>query len=211
MRFEETDLYPVITPELCAGRDPLAVLLGVLKGGARIVQLRDKKDPERYAANFRRLTKKYGALFFVNDDLDLALRSGADGLHIGQGDISLFEVKRRAPRLMVGVSINTWEEAREAEEGGADYLTIGVAFPTKSKLDVKVVTGLELIREIAPQLRIPFVAIGGINRENIGQLLAIGVRHIAMITALSEAPDVEKATRELIDLVKNYPLTKKQE
>lgn len=193
MKFEDTTIYPIIIPEFCSGCDPLWVLEEILKGGAKVVQLRDKVEPERYVSRFRKITRKYNALFFVNDRIDLALSCGADGVHIGQEDMDIVAARKQSPNLLIGVSVNNLDQALAAERGGADYVTIGVAFPTQTKLDVRQVTGVELIREVSPHLKIPFVAIGGINLQNLDQLLALEVKHIAVATAITEAEDVQKA------------------
>lgn len=199
MKFKDTDIYPVITPAFCGGRDPLFVLEATLKGGAKVVQLREKIEPEKYAADFRQLTTQYGALFIVNDSIEIALKYKADGVHIGQEDIALAAARKLAPDLIIGVSVNSLEEAKIAQKEGADYITAGVAFPTKTKTDVKSVTGLDLIREIvAAELALPLVTIGGINCDNIDQILALGIKHIAMATAITQAEDVEAATHYFV-------------
>jgi len=206
-KFAETNIYPVITPEFCAGRSPLDVLESVLKGGAKIVQLRDKADPERYASAFRKTSDKYGALLMINDSVDLALRYNADGVHLGKTDLSVAEARKRAPELLIGASAHNLEEALAAQEAGASYVNIGPIFPTRTKPGVKTFLGVQSIREIAPHLRIPFTVMGGIKLDNIRKVLKAGARHIAMITAITQAEDVEGTTREFIKLIEGRSKT----
>jgi thiamine-phosphate pyrophosphorylase len=200
-RFTDTNVYPVITPEFCQGRSPLEVLEAALKGGAKIVQLRDKTDPERYASAFREISSRYGALLMINDSVDLALKYGADGVHLGATDLPIAEARKKAPELLIGASIHNLEEALAAQEAGASYINIGPIFPTRTKPGVKTFLGVKAIQEIALQIKIPFTVMGGINKGNIQEVLRAGARHIAMVTAITEAADVEKITREFINLV----------
>jgi len=202
-KFQATDIYPVITPEFCKGRSPVDVLQAALKGGAKIVQLRDKADPSRYSADFRKLTDKYGALLIVNDSLETALKCGADGVHLGADDLPVAEARKMAPDLLIGASSHSFEEALAAQNAGASYVNIGPIFPTKTKTGVKDFLGVGAIAGIAPKLSVPFSVMGGINRENIHEVLAAGGRHIAMVTAVTEARDVEKAVREFIQIIKS--------
>lgn len=200
-RFKQTTLYPVLTPGLTGGRSLLEVLEAVLAGGARIVQLRDKEDAARYAAEFRRRTEYYKALLIVNDSLEAALKYGADGVHLGQDDPALVSVRATAPDLLLGISAGTLAEAKAAEELGASYVALAPLFPTSTKPDAGEALGVETLREILSKLKVPLVAIGGINKNNLKEVLATGARHIAMITALTEAPDIERATREFLSLI----------
>jgi thiamine-phosphate pyrophosphorylase len=201
MRFEGAGIYPVITPEYCKGRSPLEVLESTLKGGAKIVQLRDKKDPERYAADFRKITSKYNVLLIINDSIDLALKYMADGVHLGKSDLPVAEARKKTSDLIIGASVENLDQALKAEEDGASYITIGPIFNTGTKKDIGVPVGIEVIRQIIPKVKIPVSAIGGINKSNIQLVIDAGVKQIAMITAITEAEDVEKATREMIELV----------
>ena len=199
-RFLKTDIYPVITPEFCKERSPIRILESCLKGGAKIVLLRDKKDPEKYAADFRKITNRYNALLIINDSLEIALKHNADGIHLGINDLPINEARRLAPELLIGASIHNLQEALSAQDNGASYINIGPIFLTKTKPGVKRFLGVEAIREISPHIKIPFTVMGGINKENILQVLDIGARHIAMVTAITEAEDVEKTAQEFIRL-----------
>ncbi|OGC23389.1 thiamine-phosphate diphosphorylase [candidate division WOR-1 bacterium RIFOXYB2_FULL_42_35] len=199
-----TDLYPVITPELCAGRSPLIVLEETLKGGAKIVQLRAKENTKEYAPDFRKITQQYGALLIINDFVELALKYGADGVHLGLADLSIAAARRLAPALLIGASSHNLEEALTAQEAGADYVNIGPIFPTQTKNVVGQVVGVSAIKEISSQLKIPFTVMGGIKKSNINEVLAAGAGHIAMVTEITQAGDVKGITRELISAIRDW-------
>jgi len=160
------------------------------EGGARIIQYRDKsssgKDMLRIADKIRAITKKNNSLFIVNDFIDIALISGADGVHLGQDDVPLARAREITPDgFIIGVSTHSLEQAREAEKKGADYIGIGPVFatPTKEKYDP---IGLSTVKEVFRNVNIPLVAIGGINLKNLGELIEIGVGNIAMVRAFQK-------------------------
>jgi thiamine-phosphate pyrophosphorylase len=199
--FGQIDLYPVTDQGLSLGRTDLEVLEGMIAGGARIVQLREKhiakKDFYHLAQAFRQRMAKAGMLLIINDHLDIALACGADGVHLGQDDLPPAAAKEMAPELIIGVSTHNLEEALEAQEQGADYVNIGPIFATQTKeLSMKPL-GPEMIKEIAPQLKIPFTVMGGINRSNLLKVLQAGARKIAMVTAVTKADDIGQAVKEL--------------
>lgn len=200
-QFAEVDLYPVTCERLSAGRSNLEVLAAVIAAGARIVQLREKeytgKDFYRLAMKFREITAKAGVLLIINDYLDVALAVGADGVHLGQEDLPLPAARRLAPDLLIGASSHSLEEALEAEKAGADYVNIGPVFPTHTKEVHTPILGPEAIGVIAPYLSIPFTAMGGINAANIGAVIAAGARRVAVVTAVTRAPDMAAAVAAL--------------
>jgi len=155
------------------------------KGGVRIIQYRDKdssrKDMLKLADEIRVITKKFNSLFIVNDFIDIALLSGADGVHLGQDDIPLKRAREITPDgFIIGVSTHSLEQALEAEKKGADYIGIGPVFATPTKKDYAPI-GLSTVKEVFRNVNIPLVAIGGINLENLGELIEIGIRNIAMV------------------------------
>lgn len=194
-------IYPVIAPEFCKGRSPLEVLEAALKGGARIIQLRDKTDPERYAADFRGITFQYNALLIINDSADIALKYKADGVHLGKNDLPVKEARKIAPDLIIGASCHNLDEALLAQNDGASYVNIGPIFPTKTKGGLNKFLGIEAIKTIAPYLRIPFTVMGGINKGNIQKVIDAGARRIAMVTAITESGNVEETVKEFINML----------
>lgn len=195
-------LYVIIDTDFLKGRAEADICRQALRGGARIVQLRDKAREKGVllpiCRELRAQCDAAGALFLVNDHLDLALASGAHGLHIGQTDLPVAVARRLLPvECLIGVSAKTREQARAAQEGGADYVAVGAMFPTTSKVGA-IIKGIEALREVRQAVPLPVVAIGGINRENVAQVVMAGADCIAVINAVMGAPDVEKATADLV-------------
>ena len=172
-----------------------------LKGGVTCVQLREKELHEAVflqgARDICALSRRYGVPFIVNDNVDVAAACGADGVHVGQEDMEAGEVRRQVGEDMIlGVSVHTVEEARQAVREGADYLGLGAVFPTGTKTDADVMPG-DMLRAICGAVDVPTVAIGGLNRSNILQLSGSGVDGAALVSAIFGAEDIEEACREL--------------
>ena len=198
-RFDRVDLYPVTCERLSAGRTNLEVLEGLLAGGARIVQLREKTLPDRVllrmAEDFRARTARAGALLIINDRVDIALAVDADGVHLGQDDLPVAAARRLAPEMILGVSTHSLEQALAAQAEGASYVNIGPLFPTATKQDAPAFLGPEAVTDIAPRLRIPFTVMGGITRKTLAQALRAGARRVALVTAVTQAPDIAAEVR----------------
>ena len=201
VRFEKADLYVVITEAFCGGRSPLDVLRAVLAAGVRLVQCREKDlhdiDYFRRAERFRELTAAADALLIVDDRVDIALAVGADGVHLGEFDLPVDAARRVAPELILGASAHSEDEALAAQVAGASYVNIGPVFPTQTKAVATGAVGLDMIDRVAPQLTVPWTTMGGIKAHNIGEVVARGARRVAVVTAVTEADDVEAATRTL--------------
>ena len=182
----------VITTAFCAGRSALEILAQTLAAGVKIVQMQEKEMSGRglyeLALEYRRLTAAAGALLIIDDRLDLALASAADGVHLGQEDLPLIAARRIAPDLIIGASTHSLEEALAAEAAGASYVNIGPVFATQTKPTMTPL-GPEAIDRVAPSLRVPWSTMGGINLANIGQVVAHGARHPAVMSAVTAAPD----------------------
>ena len=181
-----------------------------LKGGTTFVQLREKKlDEESFlqeAIEIKELCKRYNVPFVINDNAEIAVKMDADGVHVGQSDMEAGDVREKlGPDKIIGVSAQTVEQAVLAEKRGADYLGVGAVFPTGSKDDADDVS-LETLKEICEAVDIPVIAIGGISSANVSQLSGIGIRGIAVISAIFAQKDIEGATKELKEktlLIKN--------
>ena len=172
-----------------------------LKGGVTCVQLREKELDEtaflQEAKELCALCRRYDVPFLVNDNVEIAIACGADGIHVGQEDLAAGEVRRRVGENMIlGVSVHTVEEACQAVRDGADYLGLGAVFPTNTKTDVEQMPN-ETLRAICEAVDVPIVAIGGINRGNILQLAGSGVDGVALVSAIFSAEDIEGTCREL--------------
>lgn len=203
MNFDKNSLrLYAVTDRAWVGRQTLCQQVeAALQGGVTCVQLREKHlDRDAFLAEARQLCalcRRYGVPFIVNDDLDVALACGADGIHVGQDDMPAAEVRRRAGRrLIVGVSAHTPEEARLAEAAGADYLGAGAVFGSATKTDASLLTPAGL-QAVCAAVHIPVVAIGGVNARNILQLQGSGAAGAAVVSGIFGAPDITAACREL--------------
>lgn len=172
-----------------------------LKGGATCIQLREKHlDAEDFlqeALEMKKLCKKYSVPFLINDNVEIAIGSGADGVHVGQSDMEAGNVRELlGPDKIIGVSAQTVEQAKKAEAAGADYLGVGAVFSTSTKLDAREVSH-EVLKEICAAVKIPVVAIGGISKKNIPELSGSGADGVALVSAIFGAEDIEAECREL--------------
>jgi thiamine-phosphate pyrophosphorylase len=206
--FQEVDIYPVTCERLSQGRSNLEILQAVIQGGAKIIQLREKeyhkKDLYHLALKFRDVTAKAGILLIINDHIDIALTVDADGVHLGQEDLPVDVARKLAPDLLIGASTHSLEEALRAEKEGADYINIGPIFPTKTKEGAERFLGLDVIARISPQVQVPFTVMGGIKEDNIEQVLIKGARKVAMVTAITRAPDIAERVRFLKGKIEDF-------
>lgn len=200
-------LYGILDPAVAGGgaSDPdaalAAALAEALAGGCRVVQYRDKQaSPSRMlsrARPFSRACRDAGAVFIVNDRLDVALLSDADGCHLGQDDLPLAEARRISPPgFILGASTHDTVEARRAQDDGADYIGVGAVFPTSSKGDALEPRGARLIAEVAAAVSIPAIAISGITRGNVREVIRAGASGFAVISDLFGGPGVRERAEE---------------
>ena len=172
-----------------------------LKGGVTIVQLREKSlDDESFvkeAIEVKELCHRYNVPLIINDNVSVALKSGADGVHVGLEDTPVSEIRKVVPRdFIVGATCKTVEQAKIAENSGADYMGVGAVFPSSTKENALRIT-TEQLKEICSSASIPAVAIGGITAENIMEIKGGGIAGIAVVSAIFSAENIEKATQEL--------------
>jgi thiamine-phosphate pyrophosphorylase len=201
---EEVTVYPVSCEKLAAGRTDREWLDGVLAGGARIVQLRDKESKDAVllekARYFRKKTRETGALFLVNDRLDIALLAEADGIHVGQNDLPPIEIRKLAPDFLVGLSCNSEKDVEALSRLIAknpdvvSYFNIGPIYPTGTKEGLLSFLGPEVIATLSRKCPLPFTVMGGIKYQHIDQLVTCGATRIAIVTAISQAADIKKET-----------------
>jgi len=205
-RRDKTDrlsgLYVIVDRQFAAGRDETDVTRMAIEGGASAIQLRDKQAAKGelllVAQKLRKLCGQAGILFIVNDHLDLALAVDADGVHVGRHDLPLPVVRSALPiDKIVGCSVTTLSRAVEAQDEGADYIAVGSIFPTTTKSGTTVV-GLDVLRQIKRRVSVPVVAIGGINRDNIGQVVEAGANSVAVVSAVLGEEDVREAGHQLV-------------
>ena len=187
------------------GADPEALLNAAMTGGVGMIELRDRDNPRaavlRSGQTFRRLANTYGALFIVNDDPHLALELGADGVHVGQDDMGPAEARNVVgPDAIVGLSTHSREQIEAAGEQPVDYISVGPIWETPTK-EGRPATGLELIRtaaEIAPR---PWFAIGGIDPENVGEVVEAGAERLCVVRAIRDAENPRQAAAGLFAAV----------
>ena len=175
-----------------------------LKGGVTCVQLREKElDFDEFlkeALCFKKLCNDYDVPFIVNDNVEIAVKSNADGIHVGQDDMELCEVRKIVGKdMLIGVSAQTVEQAIEAEKNGADYLGVGAVFNTTTKLDADSVS-FSTLKEICESVSIPVVAIGGISADNMMQLSGSNVDGVALVSAIFSADNIESECIKLKQL-----------
>ncbi|MHB9292807.1 thiamine-phosphate pyrophosphorylase [Hollandina sp. SP2] len=184
------------------GRPITEAVEAAIAGGVTMVQFREKevstKEFHRIALEVQAVTRRHHVPLVINDRLAIALAVGAEGLHIGQSDLPLTVARRLAgTALFIGVSVSTMEEARRAQDQGADYLGVGAVYPTGSKVDAGEAIGLNRLEEICAAVNIPVVGIGGINAANAAEVMKTGVAGIAVISGILSQPHIQDAARDL--------------
>ena len=207
-RPEDMLVYAVTDRAWLKGENLKDQVEKALKGGVTFVQLREKNLDRRLfleeAAAIKELCDSFHVPFVINDDVEIALASGADGVHVGQKDMDVKEARRRlGPGKIIGVSCKTVEQAKAAEAGGADYLGVGAMYPTDTKSDTSQVT-VETLKAICRAVDIPVVAIGGIRADRIQPLKGTGADGVAVVSAIFGQPDIEAAARRLKETAEMY-------
>ncbi len=196
----QVTIYPVSCERLANGRSDYEWLEAVLAGGAKIVQLRDKESDDRKlydkAVIFREKTSRADCLLIINNRLDIALAVNADGVHLGNSDLPAAEARRLAPDIIIGVSANTEAQAASAASRGASYFNIGPIYPTKTKESLADFLGLAAIAKFSARSELPFTVMGGIKFRDIVPLTGLGVQRIAVVTAITQAPDMAAETKK---------------
>ncbi|SNZ16919.1 thiamine-phosphate diphosphorylase [Terribacillus aidingensis] len=199
-------LYFIMGSQNCPRKDPEEILEQALDAGITMFQFREKGEAALIGHEKRQLAERlqdrcqaYSVPFIVNDDVDLAITIGADGVHIGQGDESMQQVKKRCPaHFIIGVSATNAAEANKAIQDGANYVGVGPIAATRTKIDAKCPIGLSGLREIREQLGdFPIVAIGGINHKNAKAVREAGADGISFISVLTKATDIQEAVNML--------------
>ncbi len=198
----QTDIYALTDSNLSLGRSVEEVAKALLLAGVKILQYREKKlkgaDMLRECKLLRAMTLEAGACFIVNDHIDIAMLVDADGVHVGQEDLPLPEVRKLVgSQKIIGLSTHNPEQAREAVRLGADYIGVGPIFATKTKEDVVAPVGYAYLDFVAAHINIPFVAIGGIKRHNIAEVKGHGGACCALVSELVGAEDIAKRVAEV--------------
>lgn len=209
MKFEKDMLllYAVTDNAWIGKQTLLEQIEEALRGGVTIVQLREKEmNTEAFieeAIWVKELCHKYNVPLIINDNVEVALKSGADGVHVGIEDIPVAEIRKQVPKdFIIGATCKTIEQALEAEKAGANYMGVGAVFPSPTKTNAVRITNEELQR-IVSVVSIPAVAIGGISKDNAMKIKGSGVSGIAVVSAIFGADDIESATKELKEIAKS--------
>lgn len=199
---KETMLLYAVTDRSWVGKQTLYEQVeSALKGGATCVQLREKELDEaaflEEAVDLKKLCGKYGVPLIINDNVDIAVKCGADGIHVGQSDMAAENVRKVVgDKMIIGVSAQTVEQALAAQSAGADYLGVGAVFLTSTKLDASEVSR-QTLKEICAVVDIPVTAIGGINKGNIAELSGTGIDGVALVSAIFAAENIEEECKVL--------------
>lgn len=193
-------LYGFIDTAYLAGRSPADLTRQLVAGGVDIIQVRAKEFTHAQRVELALavigVAFRAGVPVIVNDDLDAAYESGADGVHLGQEDWAVVDRKKLAGIRIIGISTHSLAQAQQAERDGATYIGVGPVFPTGTKPNVKPV-GLELVKQVAANVTVPFFAIGGITLQNIAEVHTAGATRVAVVSAILNAPDVAAAAKKL--------------
>ena len=199
---KEDMLLYAVTDRAWVGKQTLMEQVeSALKGGATCIQLREKElDEEAFlteAIEMKALCERFHVPFIINDNVEIAIKCKADGIHVGQKDMEAGKVRAMCgEEKMVGVSVQTVEQAVTAEKAGADYLGVGAVFTTSTKTDADDVSH-QTLKEICEAVTIPVVAIGGISKTNMKELTGTGIAGVALVSAIFAAEDIEAECREL--------------
>lgn len=201
-------LYGLTAEKFSLGRSNADVVAAMLDAGVRIIQYREKtkKMGLKYeeCLRLRDMTREAGAAFIVNDDIDLALLVGADGVHVGQEDLPVAAVRTLVgEKMAVGLSTHSPQQARAAVSHGADYIGVGPIFATQTKDDVCAPVGLEYLDFVVREIDLPFVAIGGIKEHNLAEVAAHGARCLALVTEITQAQDIKMKIASLLHVLEH--------
>lgn len=195
-------LYAIIDSSYLKIDEMEKAAIKILGGGAKIIQLRAKdfgsKDMLEAAIFLKAAAQKYDALFIMNDRIDIAMLSGADGVHLGQDDIPVAEARKLLGNKIIGISTHDPKEAMEAEAQGADYISFGPIFATKTKKDAQTPRGIEYLKEIRNAVTLPIAAIGGITEGNMKEALQAGADSVAIISDILTNADLKAKTASII-------------
>lgn len=202
-KLRDFKLYAITGEEFHKGRSLIEVMEEAINGGVDIIQLRDKKSSKKIvlekARALKKLADKYDIPLIVNDHIDVALAVDANGIHLGQDDLPLVEARKIVGyNKIIGISTHHINEAREAEKNGADYIGVGPIFPTKSKEDVVDPVTTNYVEQVAEEISIPFVAIGGIKLHNVDLVLQAGAKRICAISEIVGSQNVKATCQQFM-------------
>lgn len=196
-------LYGITAAEYSGGRDNITVVKQMLEGGIKLIQYREKDNLTilqkfNECREIRKMTYDYGAVFIINDFIDIAMLTDADGVHAGQDDLPVPEIRKLVGRnKIIGISTHNIAQALKAESDGADYIGVGPIYPTSTKHNVCPPVGLSYLDEAMKNVKVPIVAIGGIKKHNIGEVISHGARTAALVTEITMSENISQTVKEL--------------
>ena len=204
---DNVDLF-FITDSKLTKKSVLDDVKAAVKAGVKIVQYREKekstKEMIEEAKRIKEICDKNNVIFLINDRVDVCLAVNADGVHLGNDDMPYDAARKLLPDKIIGLTAHNAEEAAKAEKIWADYIGISPIFETKTKLDAGKPAGLQLIKDVKKRVKIPFVAIGGINLKNLNSVLEAGAKSVAVISAIVTKDDVEEECKKFIKMINQY-------
>lgn len=199
-----TGIYGITAEKFSRGRSNLEVAKAMIKGGVQIIQYREKRHLKDYCEiveecrQIRALTREKGVTFIINDFVDIALLVDADGVHVGQEDMAVADVRKLlGPEKIIGLSTHSPDQAQAAVHVGADYIGVGPIFDTETKENVCATVGFEYLEYVIHNIPLPFVAIGGIKRDNIDEVVRRGAKTVCLVTEIVGAQDITKMAQSL--------------
>jgi thiamine-phosphate pyrophosphorylase len=203
-------LYFVTDPRLHRGYSVLEQVELALRGGVKIIQVREKELPTpdyiKLASEALKLTRAHGAFLIINDSVEAAKAVGADGIHLGQEDIPLTEARKMVGQdVIIGVSVKSVEEALQAEKDGADYIAVSGVFPTSTKEGLGYCPGLDGVMQIRKCTHLPVIGIGGINLNNCRSVIESGAHGVAVVTAITMSDDIPHTCRLFLEIMAEHP------
>lgn len=213
IKFLPAGLYGITAEEFSKGRSNIFVAKEIIAAGIKLIQYREKEERKSRQAmldecrEIRKMTRDADALFIVNDYLDIALITEADGIHCGQNDLSVSDIRKLSSSLMIGISTENPEQGEKAVSDGADYIGIGPVFQTNTKKDAGDALGMDYLNYAAENINIPFTAIGGIKEHNLEQVLKSGVKSVAIISDITGADDIKAKIIALNKIIDNFNKT----
>lgn len=201
------NVYLITDRKQGQGKKYFEKIESALRSGIKAIQLREKdltvKELISHAMNIREMTERHNAKFFINDRVDVAMAVGADGVHLGRQSMPVGAVRKiKGKDFLIGVSTHSIEEAIEARNDGADFITFGPIYETPSKVKYGRPVGIDILKRVVQDVSMPVFALGGINEKNIPEVMAAGVKGVAMISAIFSADHIEEKTKEIVRLVK---------
>ena len=205
-KLQNSLLYCFTPDKFARGREIIDIVIAQIKGGADIIQLREKSLSDREKLNLalklREITLKYGILFIVNDDVDIAYFSDADGIHLGQDNIPPQYARQLLKNKIIGVSTHNIKQFKKAQNLDVDYVAIGPIFPTQSKENPDPVIGIDNLKNILKHKSKKIIGIGGIKYENLEKVIRTGIDCVAVITGIIDSDNIEETTRKFKEKIK---------